>query len=209
MINTVIVDDNMYVQKHFGNMFAKDTRFNIIGIFRDAYEAETACDNEKIDLVLMDVQTLHNHSGLAAGKRIKKAHPRTKIIVVTSLVDPDVLQQAKSGCADSLWYKDHGDDDIMNVIEKTLAGENVFPDFSPDVELKDAMSSKLSPRQIDILRRYVLGYTYDEIAAELKLTNVGVRWNLEKMVEICGYNNKHELLAAAIESKLIVTSLEE
>lgn len=46
-------------------------------------------------------------------------------------------------------------------------------------------------------------------AAELKLTNVGVRWNLDKMVETCGYKNKHELLAAAIESKLIVTSLEE
>ncbi|MGN0455723.1 MAG: response regulator [Acutalibacteraceae bacterium] len=209
MIEMIIVDDNLYVQTHFSNLFEKDPRFHIAGIYRDAFEAEKACRKNKIDLVLMDVQTLHNHSGLAAGKRIKESCPDTKVIVVTSLVDPDVLAQARRGCADSLWYKDHGDEDIMKVIDKTLAGGHSFPDTSPEVEMKDALSSKLSPRQIEILRRYVHGMTYDEIAAELKLTNVGVRWNLDKMVETCGYKNKHELLAAAIESKLIVTSLEE
>lgn len=209
MINTMIVDDNLYVQTHLCNMFEKDPRFHIAGIYRDAFDAEKACKEGKIDLVLMDVQTLHNHSGLAAGKRIKEACPHTKVVIVTSLVDPEVLAQARHGCADSLWYKDYGDEDIMRVIEETLAGAHVFPGTSPEVEMKDALSSSLSPRQIEILRRYVCGMTYDEIAAELNLTNVGVRWNLDKMVEICGYKNKHELLAAAIESKLIVASLKE
>ena len=190
-------------------MFEADPRFHISGIYRDAFEAEKACRTEKIDLVLMDVQTLHNHSGLAAGERIKAFSPQTKVVVVTSLVDPEVLAKARRGCADSLWYKDHGDEDIMDVIEKTLAGDHVFPDASPDVEMKDTLSSKITPRQLEILRRFVIGMTYDEIAADLKITNVGVRWNLDKMVELCGFKNKHELLAAAIESKLIVTSLED
>ena len=56
----------------------------------------------------MDVQTQHKHSGLAAAKRIKKAFPNIKIVIVTSLVDPQVLERAKTGAADSLWYKDHG-----------------------------------------------------------------------------------------------------
>ncbi|MGN0164551.1 MAG: response regulator [Lachnospiraceae bacterium] len=209
MIETILVDDNLYVQTHFSNLLEKDPRIHIAGIYRDAFEAEKVCTETKIDLVLMDVQTLHNHSGLAAGKRIKAACPYTKVIVVTSLVDPDVLAQARRGCADSLWYKDHGDEEIMKVIEETLNGGHCFPDTSPEVEMKDALSSKLTPRQIEILRSYVYGMTYDEIAAELKLTNVGVRWNLDKMVETCGYKNKHELLAAAIENKLIVTSLKE
>lgn len=209
MIETIIVDDNRYVQNHFSNMFEKDPRFHIAAIYSDAFEAEKACRKSVIDLVLMDVQTLHNHSGIAAGKRIKETCPNTKVVIITSLVDPDILAQAKRGCADSLWYKDHGDEDIMQVVEDTLKGVRRFPEISPEVELKDAMSSKLTPRQIEILRRYVYGMTYDEIAAELKLTNAGVRWNLDKMVEICGYKNKHELLAAAIESKLIVTSLED
>lgn len=209
MIRTLIVDDNLYIQKHFSNMLGNDPRFQICGIYRDAFEAEKTCRKEKIDLVLMDVQTLHNHSGLAASARIKAAGTGTKVIMITSLVDPEVLTKAKRGCADSLWYKDHGDREILDVIEETMAGGHVFPETSPDVEMKDAFSSKLSPRQLEILRRYVIGMTYDEIAADLGISNVGVHWNLDKMMELCGFKNKHELLAAAIESKLIVTTLQD
>lgn len=60
-----------------------------------------------------------------------------------------------------------------------------------------------------ILRRYVMGMTYDEIAEELKITPSGVRWNLDQIVEKCGFANKNELLTAAIESKLIVTTLKD
>ena len=51
--------------------------------------------------------------------------------------------------------------------------------------------------------------TYDEIAEDLKLSKNGVRWNLEQIIEKGGFQNKHELLAAVIENKLIVTTLEE
>ena len=83
----------------------------------------------------MDVQTFHNHDGLKAGKAIREACPHTKILIVTSLIDPKVLERAKSGCADSLWYKDHGEEEIKDVIRRTASGEHVFPDVSPDAEL--------------------------------------------------------------------------
>ena len=209
MIRTVIVEDNLYMQTHFTNLFADDSRFQVVGSFRDAFEAEKACMGNAVDLVLMDVQTLHNHSGLAAGKRIKESGSRAKVVIVTSLVDPDVLAKAKQGCADSLWYKDHGDDDILNVIDRTLSGERIFPDISPNIELGEKHSADITPRQLDILRRFVMGMTYDEIAEELKLTKNGVRWNLDEIVKKFEFENKHELLAAAIDNKLIVTTLKE
>lgn len=209
MIRTVIVEDNLYMQTHFTNLFADDSRFQVVGSFRDAFEAEKACMGSAVDLVLMDVQTLHNHSGLAAGKRIKESGSRAKVVIVTSLVDPDVLAKAKQGCADSLWYKDHGDDDILNVIDRTLSGERIFPDISPNIELGEKHSADITPRQLDILRRFVMGMTYDEIAEELKLTKNGVRWNLDEIVKKFEFENKHELLAAAIDNKLIVTTLKE
>lgn len=209
MINTIIVEDNTYMQRHFANMISEDPRFYIVGVYRDAFEAESVCGSVNVDLVLMDVQTLHNHSGLAAGKRIKEKYKKTRVMIMTSLVDPDVLEKAKDGAADSLWYKDHGDADIMDVIERTLAGEHVFPDESPNVELNDMLTADLSKKQLAILRRFVQGYTYDEIAEELQLSRNGVRWNLDQIVEKGGFANKHELLAAVIENKLIVTTLKE
>ncbi|MCR5207389.1 MAG: response regulator transcription factor [Eubacterium sp.] len=208
MINTVIVEDNLYMLNHLVNMISGEKDFALTASLKDAFEAEEICKKYKVDVVLMDVQTAHNHSGLSVGERIRK-NGKTKVVVVTSLIDPDVLVRAKTGAADSLWYKDHGEEELLDVIRRTVKGEKVFPDESPSVELKNMFSSEITPRQIQILRRFVMGMTYDEIAKELGLSKNGVRWNLDQIVEKGGFNNKHELLAAVIENKLIVTTLKD
>lgn len=68
-------------------------------------------------------------------------------------------------------------------------------------------SEDISPRQLDILRRFVKGMTLDEIAVDLKLTRNGVRWNLNQIIEKGGFENKHELFVALVSNKLIVTGL--
>ena len=208
MIQTIIVEDNVYMQKHLVNMLLNLEQFEIIAALSDAFEAENFCKEQHIDLVLMDVQTSHNHSGLAAGERIRE-NGKTKVVIVTSLVDPEVLLKAKTGAADSLWYKDHGEEELADVIVRTMQGEHIFPDTSPSVELKEMFSEEISPRQMDILRMFVKGLTYDEIAAELHISKNGVRWNLDQIVEKGGFANKHEMLAAVIENKLIVTTLKD
>lgn len=60
-----------------------------------------------------------------------------------------------------------------------------------------------------ILRRFVAGMTYDEIAAELKLTPRGIRWNIDQIVEKGGFRNKYEMLTAVLGCKLIVSALTE
>ena len=147
MINIIIVEDDKYIQEHFVKLFTADERFHLVGAVRDAFEAENLCSKE-IDLVLMDVQTLHRHSGFAAGKRIKEKWPDIKVVIMTSLVDPEVLSKAKTGCADGLCYKDHGDDEVMAVIERVLSGERSFPDETPPVELEDILSSDIKPIQL-------------------------------------------------------------
>lgn len=209
MINTLLVEDDLYIQRHFVERFSEEEDIRIVAAVRDAFDAEGLCGQGGIDLVLMDVLTLHKHSGLAAGKRIREAYPNIKVLIVTSLVDPEVLQQARRGCADSLWYKDHGTDAIMDVIRRTMAGERVFPSFSPSVEMKRCMSEDFTPAQIEILRAFIKGYTYREIAEKFNLSVSGVRYNIAEMVRIGGFKNKEELTTVAIENKLVVTTLDD
>ena len=208
MINTILVEDDLYIQKHFTERLNSDGKFCLVGVYRDAFEAERYC-NGSVRLILMDVQTQHKHSGLAAAERIKKAFPNIKIVIVTSLVDPEVLTKAKTGAADSLWYKDHGTDELLDVINRTLGGENVFPNTSPAVEMEGTMSDTFSPRQLDILRWYIRGLTYQEIADKFGISKNGVRWNLDDMVEKGGFPNREALVATAIENKLMVTTLKD
>ncbi len=210
MITAVIAEDNQFMRNYLENMLLTDGRFQIEASVRDAFEAETICADKHIDLVLMDVQTLHNHSGLAAGERLRKSrNSAPKVLIVTSLVDPEILARARRGAADSLWYKDHGSEELLAVIDRTLAGEHVFPVYSPSVELKDMFSGEITPRQISILRRFIEGMSYEEIAADLHITRSGVRWNIDRIVEKGGFANKYEMLAAVIENKLIVTTLRD
>ena len=130
-------------------------------------------------------------------------------MVVTSLVDPQILAKAKMGAADSLWYKDHGTAELMDVIKRTLAGENIFPCTSPAVEMEQTMPDAFSPRQLDILRWYIKGLTYQEIADKLGISKNGVRWNLDDMVMKGGFPNREALVATAIENKLMVTTLKD
>ena len=190
MINTILVEDDLYIQKHFVDRLAADGEFHLVGVFRDAFEAEKHCD-ATVKLVLMDVQT------------------QIKIVVATSLVDPQVLERAKMGAADSLWYKDHGTEELMSVVKRTLAGEKVFPDTAPAIEMENTMSDAFSPRQLDILRLYIKGFTYQEIADKLGISKNGVRWNLDDMVEKGGFESREALVATAIENKLMVTTLKD
>ena len=91
MINTILVEDDLYIQKHFVDRLAAGGEFHLVGVFRDAFEAEKHCD-ATVKLVLMDVQTQHKHSGLAAAERIKKAFPQIKIVVATSFA------KSQNGC---------------------------------------------------------------------------------------------------------------
>lgn len=207
MITAIVVEDNKIIQDYLVDLLEKSGRFRVTGRYADAFEAESAMAGGGVDLVLMDIQTAHNHSGLAAGKRIRATGAKTKVVAVTSLVDPDVLSQARSGGADSLWYKDHGSGDLMEVIDRTLAGERVFPDSAPSVELKEMFSGDITPRQHAILRRMVMGMSYDEIAADLKISKNGVRWNIEQLVEQGGFVNRHELLAAILANKYVALTL--
>ena len=206
MIRTVIAEDSPIAQKYLMNLLEQEERFRILGCFSDAFEAESFCRSHEVDLVLMDVLTKHNHSGLAAGERLRKAG-KTRVVAVTSLVDPDVIARARAGGADSLWYKDHGGEDLLTVIDRTLSGERVFPESAPRIELKEMFSDDISPRQMAVLRRFVMGMTYDEIAEDLHMSRDGVRWNMKELIEKGGFANKFELMIAVVSNKLVVTNL--
>ena len=193
MVRVLIVEDQQIMQRYFEYILLQDPEFRHVDTVADAEEAVKICTYSAIDIVLMDVQTFHNHDGLKAGKAIKEACPYTKILIVTSLIDPKVLERAKSGCADSLWYKDHGEEEIRDV--------------TPSVELNWITSGEISPRQLEMLRLYICGFSYAEIAQKMNCSRAGVRWNFQEMISKAGYSCKEDLIAAALESKLIVTTL--
>ena len=92
----LIVEDQKIMQKYFEYILMQDPEFRHVQTISDARDKNR--DYSVIDLVIMDVQTFHNHDGLSAGKMIRKV-PIYKGIGCYVLIDPKVLERAKSGCA--------------------------------------------------------------------------------------------------------------
>lgn len=206
--NVLIIEDNKYMQDFFAGMLASDDRFGEVNSLRDAAQGLYFCTANHADLILMDVQTLHGHSGLTAAQQIRTQYPKIKIIVVTSLVDALVLDKARQVGVDSLWYKDHGEQELVEVINRTLSGERIFPDREPNVEIGDAWSDELSEMQKNILRRYIQGNSYAAIGKKLFIEQTTVKYHMNQMIQKCGFQSKQELIAAAIEST-VITSMAE
>lgn len=199
----LIVEDNKYMLDYFEEMVRKDETFEVAGSLRDAEQADYFCGVNRVDLVLMDVQTLHGHSGLSAAETIRRHYPRIKIVVVTSLVDAGVLEKARKIAVDSLWYKDHGEEELMDVVKRTMAGEQIFPDKEPNVEIGNTWSDELSEMQKNILRLYIRGNSYAAIGRKLYIEEATVKYHMNQMIQKCGFRTKQELIAAAIESTVI------
>ena len=62
MIRVLVVEDQKIMQKYFEYMLSQEPEFKHVQTVADAEEAVGICSYSAIDIVLMDVQTFHNHA---------------------------------------------------------------------------------------------------------------------------------------------------
>ena len=208
MTKVLIVEDNKFTRVYLENMVERSGVFTLAGSLKDAEQVAAFCYLNDVEMILMDVQTIHGHSGLVAAETVRQQRPEIKIVVVTSLVDAAVLAKARQIGVDSLWYKDHGEEEILDVMQRTMQGEHRFPDRAPNVKVGEAWSDELSDMQKDILRLYIQGNSYAAIGKKLFIEEVTVNYHMNRMIKKCGFTSKQQLIAAAIDST-IVASLDE
>ena len=83
MVRILIVEDQKIMQKYFEYIIMQEPEFRHVQTVSDAREAVKICGYSAIDLVIMDVQTFHNHDGLSAGKEIREKYPDKTIWLYT------------------------------------------------------------------------------------------------------------------------------
>ena len=114
--------------------------------------ADVYCLRFPVDLILMDVVTRNGESGLDAAERIKRAFPQIKIIIVTSMPECSYLSRAREIGVESFWYKEEQRESLLDVMTRTMAGESVYPDATPELQLGLASSYQFTSRELEVLR---------------------------------------------------------
>lgn len=204
MFNVLIVEDQRMMRETMENYIKQNEGYNLAASIAGAGLAEKCCASHPVDLVLMDVCTENDESGFEATKIIKKRFPGIKVIIVTSMLDAGYLNRAREVGADSIWFKDVSQEELMKVVEKTMHGESVYPDKTPEVRIGNASSYEFTEAETKVLRLLVEGMTYKEMAEKLDVSTDCIKAHISSMLSKTGFSSKTKLAAMVMSKRLIV-----
>ena len=208
MYKIVLVEDDPMARQLLEIYVQSSGRYDLVDSLESALFAEAYCTANKVDAVLMDVCTAMNASGLDAAESIKKHLPHIKIVIITSQPECSFIDRAKAVGVDSFWYKSATAEEILNVLDRTMAGESVFPESTPVLHIGNADSSEFTDRELEVLRLVVAGETDAAIAEKLYMSLRTVKHHIQSMKDKTGFRNRTELAVRARAKGLIINKLQ-
>ena len=207
MTNVLLVEDTRMGRDCIAGYIRSSGRYRLAAAISCAGMAEITCKHTPIDLILMDYRTENNEDGISAAAEIKQHMPHIKIIIITGMTSSDLIARAREAGADSFWYKEAGDEELLSVMDRTMNGESIYPDTTPVIRIGNAASTEVTPMQLEVLRLMVRGYSNPAIARELHISVHDVKWHIQELFDKTGYNNRVALVGDVINKNFIVPGL--
>lgn len=202
----VMIVDDQFISRQLFEMYVKTSdKYEVTYSVESAAFADAYVLKNKIDLVLMDILMNDGSNGLDAAARIKKNSPETKIIAVTSMPEYSWIKRATEIGIESFWYKEASEATILDVMDRTMAGESVYPDGTPEVQLGHARSTEFTERELEVLRFMTTGVPNAVIAEKLGIAENTVKNHIRHMMEKTGCKNRTELAIQARVSGVVIS----
>lgn len=193
----MIVDDQFVSREMFKLYIDQCPNYEVVYCIDTAMFADTYVLKDDLDLIIMDILMEDGSNGLDAAEKIKKLKPNIKIIAVTSMPEISWMDRSKKIGIDSFWYKEVSEKTILEIIERTLAGESIYPEETPEVKLGLTKSTELTPREIQVLRLLTTGVGNDEIAERLNISQNTVKTHIKHLLDKTGFNTRTQLAIQA------------
>ncbi len=182
--------------------------FNVVATSTNADEMNTLCSKYKPDLVLTDIVTKNNKSGLENGKKIKETYKNSiKVLAITGIPEITFLKKAKEYNLDGLIYKDIDATTLISSIKQVLNGYRVFPDnYIYDSDCEDL--NQLSNKEIQILKMLCNGYEREYIAKKLNITTGTLKNYISNILDKMKFDNISKLTMYCISNGFIIPDID-
>lgn len=198
-IRTAIVDDHLIFRKGVIEILTLDSKIEVVAEGSTAASAVEISETFKPDILLLDI---HVHgSGIDAIPEIRKASPKTKIIMLTASESEIKLQMAFDAGAKGYILKEVEGAELVSAVHTVFAGETyisptVAGKFLSSSHLHDAVKPNhghLTARELEISHRVALGLTNKEIARDFKVTEKTVKHHMTQIMSKLCFRNRVEL----------------
>lgn len=207
MTRVLIVEDDPMARQLLEIYVNQSGSYVLESAVESAALAEFCCRTRQVDLILMDVCTALNANGIEAAEKIKHYFPDIKIIIITGQPECSFIDRARSAGVDSFWYKTAAKESLVEIMDRTMAGECIYPETTPPLQLGNITSELLTDRELEVLREVVAGETDAAIADKLHISLRTVKGHIQTMRAKTGFRNRTELAVRARDCGLIINDI--
>lgn len=212
MIKTKIflVDNHQILLDGLCAFLEKDPQLDIVGAANSGEQALACLEQQRADVVILDLSMPPGMDGIETAKRIKRRHPNTKIILLTMHGEGRFILKALRLGVHGYVIKEKSKETLIAAIRAVLNGNRYF---SPDLlerlgeeeeEESAAQPPKLTKRETDIICLMVNepGFTAEQIGDRLSIAAFTVQTHIRNAKAKLGLSRSLELVKYAMEHKL-------
>ncbi len=207
----MLVDDHEVVRLGLKALIERHPEIEVVAEAASASEAMTKCLAFKPDVVILDIR-LGGSSGIDACREITAQLPDTKVIMLTSFAEDDMLFAAIRAGAAGYVLKQAGGQDVIRAIEAVGQGqslldaaltERVFAEVRRAAKAQEITAfAQLTEQERRVLLLVAEGKTNREIAHDLHLGQGTVRNYVSNILSKLGLANRAEAAAYATKHNL-------
>ena len=215
-IRVLLVDDQALFREGLETLLSVHKDIQVVGQASNGQEALEAAAKVHPDVVLMDVR-MPILDGVQATRRLKRALPECRVIVLTTFDDDEYVFDALRAGAVGYLLKDVASARLVEAIRGTARGESIL---EPSVAAKviaeftrvssmvpaaqmDQLVEPLSERELEILAWIARGYSNKEIASQLFIAEGTVKNHVTHILGKLGVRDRTQAALKARELGLV------
>ncbi len=209
--SVLIFEDNKDLRESLHLLVNGSLGYTVLASLVNCVNADKLVLEHRPDVVLMDID-MPEVNGIEGLQMIKKARPETHVIMLTVFDQNEHIFEAMQNGADGYILKRSAPTEIFKAIEEVLSGgapmtptvaKKVLSFFTTDRSKPAKKENDLTPKETEVLKLLVDGFSYKMIASEQEVSIDTVRTHIKNIYRKLHVNSMSEAVAKAIRQNLV------
>jgi len=212
-IRVLIVDDHTLVRDGIRALLSLVSDVEVVGEAANGKEAIERVRELSPDVVLMDL-SMPIMGGLEATRRIRKEHPKTRVLALTQYDDSEYVIPVIEAGACGFVTKMVAFSELATAIQAAYRGESYLSPSAASTLVEEYQAKvgterekdpyqQLTDREREVLKLIAEGHTAREIADMLVVSPKTVEWYKTSLMNKLNIHNKTDLIKYAIRRRII------
>ncbi|MBL7862786.1 MAG: response regulator transcription factor [Cyclobacteriaceae bacterium] len=202
----LIVEDDAEIRNSFSLIVNSSPKFTVVNTYGSCEETIKHLNQDKPDIVLMDVELPGGMNGIQGTRIIKEKAPQAEIIMVTVYEDSELVFEALKAGASGYITKSANYMELLAALEEISKGGAPMSSKIARMVIDNFHINPHSPltkRETEILQLISEGKTYTQISEELFISKETAKTHIKNIYSKLQVRSKSEALAKASLEKLI------